>query len=48
MVRERYVKLDEIRSNGDVFGVIMDVTADTRKRKELETENADISKNTEK
>lgn len=36
--RERYVKLDEIEDNGDVFGVIIDVTQEMEKRKKIEDE----------
>lgn len=38
MVGEKYVKFDEIKNGRDVFGVVMDVTNDIMKRKELETE----------
>ena len=36
--RERYVKLDEIEDNEDVFGVVIDVTKDIEKRKKAEAE----------
>lgn len=36
--RERYFKLDEIKTNDDVFGVVIDVTAEIEKRKVLESE----------
>lgn len=36
--RERYVKLDEIENNGDVFGVIIDVTKEIEKQKKIEDE----------
>ncbi|WWR16970.1 ATP-binding protein [Lachnospiraceae bacterium JLR.KK008] len=36
--RERYVKLDEIEDNGDVFGVVIDVTKEIEKRKKIEDE----------
>ncbi len=35
---DQYVKLEEILNNGDVFGVAIDVTAEIRKRKEIEME----------
>ncbi len=37
-VGENYVRLEEIRTDGDVFGVVLDVTSEIIKRKELETE----------
>lgn len=37
-VGEKYIKLDEIKNDTHVFGVVMDVTADIMKRKEIETE----------
>ncbi len=37
-VGDQYVKLEEILNNGDVFGVAIDVTAEIRKRKEIEME----------
>lgn len=36
--RERYVKLEEAEHNGDVFGVIIDVTEEIEKRKKIEDE----------
>lgn len=36
--RERYVKLEEVEHNGDVFGVIIDVTEEIVKRKKVEDE----------
>lgn len=36
--RERYVKLDEIKDNGDVFGVVIDVTKEIEKQKKIEGE----------
>lgn len=36
--RERYVKLEESEYNGDVFGVIIDVTDEMEKRKKIEDE----------
>lgn len=36
--RERYVKLEENEHNGDVFGVIIDVTDEIEKRKKIEDE----------
>ena len=36
--RERYVKLEEVEHNGDVFGVIIDVTEEIAKRKKVEDE----------
>lgn len=36
--RERYVKLEEVEHNGDVFGVIIDVTEEIEKRKKIEDE----------
>ena len=36
--RERYVKLDEIKDNDDVFGVIIDVTKEIEKQKKIEDE----------
>ncbi len=36
--RERYVKLEEAEHNGDVFGVIIDVTEEIEKRKKAEDE----------
>ncbi len=36
--RERYVKLEEAEHNGDVFGVIIDVTEEMEKRKKIEDE----------
>ncbi len=38
MVGEKYVKFDEIKNGEDVFGVVIDVTYDVMKRKELEME----------
>ncbi len=38
MLGENYIKLEEIRTEADVFGVVLDVTAEIRKRKKLETE----------
>ncbi len=38
MVGEKYVKLEEIINNDDVFGVVLDVTPEIIKRKELEAE----------
>ncbi len=38
MVGEKYIKLEEIVNKDDVFGVVMDVTADILKRKEIESE----------
>lgn len=37
-VGEKYVKLDEIRTGADVFGVVMDVTSEITKQKTLKTE----------
>ncbi len=37
-VGDQYVKLEEILNNGDVFGVAIDVTAEIRKRREIEME----------
>lgn len=34
--RERYIKLEENENNGDVFGVIIDVTDEIEKRKKIE------------
>lgn len=36
--RERYVKLEEVEHNGDVFGVVIDVTEEIVKRKKIEGE----------
>lgn len=36
--RERYIKLEENEHNGDVFGVIIDVTDEIEKRKKIEDE----------
>lgn len=36
--RERYFKLDEIVDDGDVVGVVVDVTSETEKRKKVEEE----------
>ena len=36
--RDRYVKLEEVEHNGDVFGVIIDVTEEMLKRKKIEDE----------
>ncbi len=38
MIGKKYVKFDEFKNDEDIFGVVMDVTADILKRKELETE----------
>ncbi len=38
MVGEKYVRFGEVRNGEDVFGVVMDVTADIMRRKELEAE----------
>ena len=35
---DQYIRLEEIRDNNDVFGVVVDVTAEIRKRKEIEIE----------
>ncbi|MGN0326974.1 MAG: diguanylate cyclase [Lachnospiraceae bacterium] len=37
-IGEKYITLEEIRNNDDVFGVVMDITQEVKKRKELETE----------
>lgn len=37
-VKNRYVKLEEIREHHEVFGVVIDVTESVRKRKEIEAE----------
>ncbi len=37
-VRDRYVKLEEIRDHHEVFGVVIDVTESVNKRKEIEAE----------
>ncbi len=37
-VKDRYVKLEEIREHHEVFGVAIDVTDSIRKRKEIEAE----------
>ncbi len=36
--RERYVKLEEISENDEIFGVIIDVTDEIQKRKKIEAE----------
>ncbi len=36
--RERYVKLEEISENDEIFGVIIDVTEEIQKRKKIEAE----------
>ncbi len=38
MVGEKFVRLEETKTETDVFGVVLDVTADIVKRRELETE----------
>lgn len=38
MVGDKYIKLEEIINKDNVFGVVMDVTPEITKRKELETE----------
>ena len=35
---DKYIRLEEIRNNNEVFGVVVDVTAEVMKRKEIETE----------
>lgn len=37
-VEKKYIKLEEIVNGDDVFGVVMDVTADVLRRKEIEIE----------
>lgn len=37
-VKDRYVKLEEIRDNHEIFGVAIDVTESVRRRKEIEAE----------
>ena len=37
-IKDRYVKLEEIREHHEVFGVAIDVTESVRKRKEIEAE----------
>lgn len=37
-VKDRYVKLEEIRDSQEVFGVVIDVTESVRKRKKIEAE----------
>lgn len=37
-VKDRYVKLEEIQDNNGVFGVVIDVTENVRKRREIEAE----------
>ncbi len=40
---EKYVKLDAIKNDADVFGVVMDVTSEIKTRRKLETErNSDL------
>lgn len=36
--RDRYVKLEEVRENDEIFGVIIDVTDEIEKRKKIEAE----------
>ncbi len=38
IVGEKYIRLEEIKTDTDVFGVVLDVTAEIVKRRELETE----------
>lgn len=35
---ERYVRIEEIKENGEVFGVVIDVTPEIMKRKQIEVE----------
>jgi len=35
---ERYIRIEEINNNGEVFGVVIDVTNEIKKRKQLEVE----------
>lgn len=37
-VKDRYIKLEEIRDHHEIFGVVIDVTESVRKRKEIEAE----------
>lgn len=37
-VRDQYVKLEEIQENGEIFGVVIDVTDEIMKRKQIEIE----------
>lgn len=37
-VRDQYVKLEEIQENGEIFGVVIDVTDEIMKRKQIEVE----------
>lgn len=37
-VKDRYVRLEEIRDHNGIFGVVIDVTESVRKRKEIEAE----------
>ena len=37
-VKDQYIRLEEIRNQGDIFGVAIDVTTEIMKRREIETE----------